>query len=118
MSNLFQDLEESKVYIKKCCLKAFRKQIGGYVSYVFENLECYDADYKYLWITRFPNWGQKDFTVGDTGFLKFKIVEAGKDEWYDKSSGDFTKYNYSNFIFLQFMDDTPQDELDINQPLD
>lgn len=75
--------------------------IMGYSSYVFENLDFTEPSNKYIMCVRFPNWNQAPFTFGDVGFLTVRYVEEGKDEWYNGK--DFTKYRYTNLIFMKFI---------------
>lgn len=73
----------------------------GYVSFVFEDLEFQNFNYKYRTLIKFPNWNYHAFNIGDEGFVSFKIVKEGVDEWYDGSK--LVKYNNDNLIFLKFI---------------
>lgn len=80
----------------------------GYVSFVFEDLEYQNLNFKYRTLIKFPNWNYNAFNIGDEGFVTFKIVREGIDEWYDGSK--FIKYNNDNFIFLKFIPIKPKVE--------
>ena len=74
---------------------------AGYFTYVFENLEYTDIDYKYIMCVRFPNWEQEYFKIGDSGYLSVRYVTGGIDKWFDGTS--FNYYKYTNIIFLKFV---------------
>lgn len=73
----------------------------GYTSYVFENLEYTDEDYKYFMCVRFPNWNQGSINLEDIGYVTVKYVKGGIDKWYD--GHEFITYKYTNIIFLSFI---------------
>ena len=81
------------------------KDIMGYTSYVFENLEYSNADNHYIMCVRFPNWSQASFMIGDVGYLNVRYVEEGKDKWYDGK--EFIAYRYTNVIFMKFINEQP-----------
>lgn len=85
---------------------------GGYITYVFQNLDSTNAFDKYLMCTRFPNWGSPFIKLGDVGYVKYREVFGGVDEWYDRVKEVFVKYNYTDIHFLDFIYDKPkQDEI-------
>lgn len=92
-----------KEFTIKAKLLAEKKDLFGYTLYVFQDLENYNIHEKYITLVRFPNWEQSPFNINEEGFVHFKIVEAGQDEWYDPNSKRFYYYNYTNMIFLQFI---------------
>lgn len=92
-------------------LVAFVTDGLGYTNYVFENLEYNDVLYKYIMCVRFPNWCHGIIKIGDEGFLSYKYVRGGIDEWFDGEN--HIKYKYTNFIFMKFVDCTPIKDEDI-----
>ena len=82
-------------------LKTFYKDNFGYINYVFENLNVIDYDYQFITCTRFPNWNQANFNIGDEGFVVFKYVQEGIDQWFDGKK--FNTYNEDILIFLKFI---------------
>lgn len=108
-----QAMETLKEYTLKVKLVAECKQPLGYILYVFHNLENKSIDNEYITLVRFPNWEQAPFQLNDEGFVHFKIVEAGKDEWYDNKNEMFRYYQYTNCIFLQFILSKPKVETQI-----
>lgn len=80
------------------------ENIGGYVVYVFENLDKDKWDLgRYIMCTRFPNWEVQSFKVGNIGFLHYKEIIAGRDIWYSPKDGIFYPYNYNGIQFLNFI---------------
>lgn len=88
-------------------LLEYREDLGGYITYVFENLEENDPYEKYIMCTRFPNWDTPFPDKYDEGFLQFREVIAGQDSWYDHSSNSYIPYKYTNFHFINFIKDKP-----------
>lgn len=85
----------------------------GYTTYVFEDLEYRDYDYKYIMCVRFPNWNQSPISINDIGFVTVRYVQAGIDKWYNGDS--FDTYKYTNIIFMKFINEKPMiDNLEIN----
>lgn len=87
------------------------RDIMGYTSYVFENLEYSNVDDHYIMCVRFPNWNQASFMIGDVGYLNVRYVEEGKDKWFDGK--DFNFYRYTNVIFMKFILEKPLIETEI-----
>ena len=87
------------------------RDIIGYTSYVFENLEYSNVDNHYIMCVRFPNWNQASFMIGDVGYLNVRYVEGGKDKWFDGK--DFNFYRYTNMIFMKFILEKPLIETEI-----
>ena len=87
------------------------RDIMGYTSYVFENLEYSNVDDHYIMCVRFPNWSQASFMIGDVGYLNVRYVEEGKDKWFDGK--DFNFYRYTNVIFMKFILEKPLIETEI-----
>ena len=92
------------MFVLKAKLLADRHDIGGYIVYVFQNLEhtCIYKD-KYVMVTRFPNWESPSIKIGDVGYLKYKEVKAGEDTWWDSTTNQYNKYKYDSMIFLEFI---------------
>lgn len=100
----------AKEYTFRGLLLAQQTDYAGYTTYVFQNLECEDPDLKYVMCTRFPNWDQIPFSVGQSGFVHVRDVEGGKDSWFD--GGTYVPYRYSDVHFLKFVPDgTPPSDV-------
>jgi len=78
--------------------KLIAERAGTYTSYVFKDLEKHN----FIMCTRLPNWKSPTISIGDEGFLHYKIVNAG-DEYYDPQLDKNTKYLYSNIYFIDFI---------------
>lgn len=83
---------------------AFREDVGGYIIYVFQNL----ANGTYEMCTRLPNWEAPFLVIGDTGFLKYKSVQAGKDTWYNSVENRDVPYKRTDKYFVDFVYERPQ----------
>lgn len=97
------------MHIVRAELLTFRNEFGGYIVYVFRNLESCGLTDKYIMTVRFPNWNCPLLNVGDTGFLKYKEVEAGKSTWWDNNTQTNVAYKYDNVIFEDFIHDRKKD---------
>lgn len=78
----------------------------GYVTYVFELLDPEDKDRlltKYMMCVQFPNWEQKEIKVGDKGFLQYKEINKGIDEYYDFLTKSNKKYLHDMVQFIKFI---------------
>jgi hypothetical protein len=76
---------------------------GGYITYVFENLEEDVAkESKYIMCVRYPNWNHRPLKLGEVGFLFFIEVIAGKDTWFDGSKN--IPYKYDAIRFEKFIE--------------
>lgn len=77
----------------------------GYTTYVFKVLDKSDRerlDSKYIMCVRFPNWEHRNLNIGDMGYLNFKVIIAGVDQWYDGNTLKYYRYNMIQFIkFIQ-----------------
>lgn len=71
---------------------------GNYTMYVFKNIDSN----AYIMCTRMPNWQVPDVSIGDEGFLKYQIVNAG-ETYYNSSTNETCTYSYSNIYFLNFV---------------
>lgn len=91
----------------KAELKAIRNEVGGYIIYVFRNLEPNCWTNQYVMTVRFPHWESPLLQVGDVGFLSYKEVTAGEDFWWDKITNNKIAYNYDNIIFVDFIREKP-----------
>lgn len=40
--------------------------------------------------------------LGEIGYFRFQIVEAGKSYWYDKEREDYQVYKYDNNYLINF----------------
>lgn len=76
----------------------------GYITYVFKCLEPNPPfGHKYVMLTRLPNWQVRDIDVGETGYVTYNEVQAGKDKWYCPETGQMIPYNYTNIYFVKFV---------------
>ena len=82
-------------------LNAIYYDFDNYIIYVFENLDCKDHELKYFMCTRFPNWEQSEFQIGDRGYVNIKYVKEGVSQWYDGEK--MNVYKYTNVVFLKFV---------------
>ena len=82
-------------------LKAKAYDIGGYIVYVFKNLEARNLEYEYIMCVQFPNWNQSDINEGDTGYVNVKYVKGGISQWYDGEK--LNVYKNTNVVFLKFI---------------
>jgi hypothetical protein len=97
-----------------CILKAQEKDFGGYITYVFETLECnVPFGHRYCMVTRLPNWEHCDLEIGDKGFLSYRDVVAGEDSWYCPETGERIPYNYTNSYFIKFIKEKDNSKKDI-----
>lgn len=97
----------------KAKLKELRRDLGGYILYVFENLDDDKWYSKYISTVRFPNWEEPFVNIGDIGYLDFKEVIAGKDTWWDKVNNKYVPYNYDNRIFIRFVKECEHTDLTV-----
>ena len=82
-------------------LIAQNRDIGGYIQYVFLNLESKNSLDKYFMMVRFPNWNSDSITIGDEGYVHYEERRAGIDEWFDGTT--MVKYKYDNVQFIKFV---------------
>jgi hypothetical protein len=91
-------VEEITLYVK---LNAKAIDIGGYITYVFENLNYKTYDTQYVMCVQFPNWNQSEIEVGDVGYVNVRYVEEGISKWYDGEK--MNAYKNTNVVFLKFV---------------
>lgn len=96
-------MEEITLYVK---LNAKAIDIGGYVTYVFENLNYKTYDTQYIMCVQFPNWNQSEIEIGDIGYVNVRYVEEGISKWYDGEK--MNVYKYTNVVFLKFVKEPEQ----------
>jgi hypothetical protein len=96
-------VEEITLYVK---LNAKSIDIGGYTTYVFENLNYKAYDTQYVMCVQFPNWNQSEIKVGDIGYVNVRYVEEGISKWYDGEK--MNVYKYTNVVFLKFIKEPEQ----------
>ena len=92
-------MEEIKTFYVK--VNAVCPDLGGYIIYVFENLDCKDHELKYFMCTRFPNWEHSEVNVGDVGYVNIRYAVEGNSEWYDGEKMNVYKNTY--MVFLRFI---------------
>lgn len=71
---------------------------GDYVMYVFKNI----TNGGLVMCTKPPNWQTPDITVGEKGYLKYEIVEAGQS-YYNPQTDTMVKYKYTNIYYTNFV---------------
>ena len=91
-------MEEVALYVK---LNAKYIDIGGYITYVFENLNYKSYDQQYIMCVQFPNWNQSEINIGDVGYVNVRYVKEGVSQWYDGEK--MQVYRYTNVVFLKFV---------------
>ena len=89
-------------------------ELEKYTIYVFENLDA-DGEFKYITVTRLPNWEQPQLKVGDIGYLEYQEVRAGIDKWYNRDLGKFLDYGFSEIYFIKFVFENKSDNIIIDQ---
>jgi hypothetical protein len=82
-------------------LKAKNIDLGGYITYVFENLNFQTYENQYVMCVQFPNWNQSEIRVGDVGYVNVRYVKEGISQWYDGEK--MHVYKYTNVVFLKFV---------------
>ena len=87
-------------------LVACKEDLGGYVKYVFRNLDKKE----YILCTKFPNWETSPIKLFSIGYLKYKEIIAGKDTWYDPVENIFIPYRYDAEQFIDFVEERPSYE--------
>ena len=80
-------------------LIAKRKNFGGYIIYVFKNLNSNE----YLMCTKLPNWNSAEIEIGDIGFLNYKEVIGGTTQYFDVYKNKSFYYKYDNIYFESFI---------------
>lgn len=81
-------------------LVAKSENIDGYQTYVFKDLR-YKEDY--IMATVFPNWDIPTIQLGDTGYLKYREVIAGKDTWFDPETNSHIYYKQTDCHLISFI---------------
>lgn len=82
----------------------------GYTTYVFKCLEPNTPfGHHYCMMTRLPNWDHRDIDIGEIGYVTYQEVEAGKDTWYCRETGQQIPYNYTNTYFVKFVSEKNKD---------
>ena len=76
---------------------------GAYTKYTFEDLYCKDEKYRFITMTRCPNWHGQDVIPMQEGFVTYKYVEAGKDTYYCNNRQTYIQYNYTAIYFIDFV---------------
>jgi hypothetical protein len=82
-------------------LKSKNIDLGGYITYVFENLNFQTYENQYVMCVQFPNWNQSEIRVGDVGYVNVRYVKEGISQWYDGEK--MHVYKYTNVVFLKFV---------------
>lgn len=80
-------------------LVALREDIGGYIVYVFQDLDTTE----YEMCTRLPNWNEPILEIGDVGYIEIEDVYAGYSTYCDINTGEICSYKYDNNYFRSFV---------------
>lgn len=83
-------------------LMAQCEETGGYINYVFRNLETEDVYDKYILCTMYPNWDHRIINLEDIGYLTYEVHIAGADKYFDGEK--FLPYRYTGIQFIKFID--------------
>lgn len=86
-------------------LVTLREDIGGYIIYVFQNLD----NGTYEMVTRLPRWESPVLKIGDVGFLKYNEVIAGEDTWYNPVTEKNVPYRFTKVYFEDFVHEKPEE---------
>ena len=105
------DVENTPIKVAKAKLIAIRKDVGNYTVYVFKNIFPKDNEDKFIMCTRFPNWNCTELEIGDIGYVKVQIVQAGKNTWFDPNNQKLVPYNYDGVHFLDFVYEKPKKDI-------
>ena len=76
-------------------------ELGGYITYVFKNLNPISWEYENIMCVQFPNWEQSEININDVGYVNVRYVKEGISQWYDGEK--MNVYKYTNVIFLKFV---------------
>jgi len=85
----------------------------GYKTLVFKNLDKAPFGNNYCMVTVCPNWQSIIPEINDIGFLTYSSVIGGEDNYYDRLSDSFIKYNYTNIYFIKFVKEEDNSKKDI-----
>lgn len=84
------------------------EDVNGYTAYIFKDLDKNE----YYWLNRMPNWNTPyEPKKGDVGYVKFKEVEGGIDQWYDRQNNKFNIYLYDGVYFEGFILETGNEQI-------
>ena len=96
-------MQEVTLYVK---LKAKAVDLGGYITYVFENINCKDYESQYIMCVQFPNWNQSEIHINDVGYVNVRYVKEGISQWFDGEK--MQVYKYTNVVFLKFVQESQE----------
>jgi len=91
------------ITVKHSKLLSWRLDPGGYIIYVFQDLDAEKIYEKYIMCTKFPNWETPLIKIGEVGYLRLKEIEAGKSTWYDVAKDCNQLYRYDMIQFIDFI---------------
>ena len=100
-------MEEITLHVQ---LKAKYIDIGGYITYVFENLDFKNYEDQYVMCVQFPNWNQAEIKINDIGYVNVRYVKEGISQWYDGEK--MNVYKYTNVVFLKFIEEPKNVNID------
>lgn len=94
-------MEELVIYAK---LLVTSNDIGGYINYVFKNIDFDSWENKYILCTRYPNWDSIFPKVGDIGYLSCTFIIAG-NKYFNIKTQKNEIYQYDHIRFNKFIDE-------------
>ena len=86
---------------------------NGYVIYIFRLLDESDIELlqsNYWMCTQFPNWEHRILKEGEIGYLVYKEIVEGVDNYFD--GNELKPYRYSNIQFIRFVTEKPEIDLE------
>jgi hypothetical protein len=90
------------VYTIKAKLVETSFELGGYINYIFQNLDSKEWSDKYVMCIQYPNWDQALIPLNTEGFLTFTLIEAG-DTYKDFKTDEIKMYTYTHNRFDKFI---------------
>lgn len=83
-------------------LLVWEEDVGGYITYIFENLDSDCWDNKYVMCVRYPNWESNYPEVNDIGFLQCTYIIAG-ESYYNRLTDKEDVYQFTHIRFDKFL---------------
>lgn len=86
----------------KAKINVIRQEFGGYITYIFENLESTSWTNKYILVTRYPNWEDSFPNIGDVGYITYSEIICG-EEYFNTRTQKYEKYQSTHFRYDKFL---------------
>lgn len=77
-------------------------ELGGYITYIFENLNPENWTDKYIMCVQYPNWDHVVVPLNVEGYLTFTLIEAGT-KYLDFKTNESKMYTYTHNRFDKFI---------------